>query len=67
MSMAEAIEQAATRTRKEPEPWDYINPDDDLLYCGICHQPKERRLEWPKGHPQLIGIPCGCHEQKRRM
>ena len=26
-------------------PWDYVN-NDGILICGVCHEPKQQRVEW---------------------
>lgn len=42
---------------------DYVNPDDGLLYCGVCHTPKQCRVNLPclgKGETQEFIAPCVC-------
>ena len=42
---------------------DYINPDDKLLYCGICHTPKQCRVPF-RGNIYTQFCICSC-EAKR--
>lgn len=60
MSMQEAIEQAAERARKAPGAWDYLDPEDNLLHCGTCGKPKEKRVEFPPGKVRIFPVLCDC-------
>lgn len=42
---------------------DYINPDDGLLYCGVCHTPKQCRVPF-RGNMYVQFCICSC-EAKR--
>ncbi|MGN1339348.1 MAG: ATP-binding protein [Oscillospiraceae bacterium] len=48
-------------------PTDYTG-EDGLLYCGICHEPKQQRIEvgkqfFPNG---LAPSPCKCDQERMR-
>lgn len=61
----EIITGAATAAKKAaPEhPDDFIS-DDGLLYCGVCHEPKQCRIT-VFGDTRIVGCICKC-EQKRQ-
>ncbi|MDE6762559.1 MAG: ATP-binding protein [Oscillospiraceae bacterium] len=42
---------------------DYINPNDELLYCGVCHTPKQCRVPF-RGNMYVQFCICSC-EAKR--
>ena len=44
--------------RPKPRPGDYMNPEDGLLYCGKCHEP--RYIKVREEHGESIW-PCLCH------
>ncbi len=48
---------------------DYVNPDDGLLYCGVCHTPKQCRVNLPcleKGETKEFIAPCVCQCERER-
>ena len=47
------VEKSLEAANAQPD--DYRK--DGLLYCHVCHQPKERRLEL-LGSEQIVGILC---------
>lgn len=54
------VEKSLEAANAQPD--DYRK--DGLLYCHVCHQPKERRLEL-LGREQIVGILCECERAKR--
>lgn len=48
---------------------DYVNPEDGLLYCGVCHTPKQCRVNLPcleKGETKEFIAPCVCQCERER-
>ena len=48
---------------------DYVNPDDGLLYCGVCHTPKQCRVNLPclnKEETQEFIAPCVCRCEREK-
>ena len=43
---------------------DYTN-EDGIIYCGVCHTPKQKRWDSPPFTGKLMPTLCAC-EQKRR-
>ena len=43
---------------------DYTN-EDGIIYCGVCHTPKQKRWDSPPFNGKLMPTLCAC-EQKRR-
>ena len=41
---------------------DYIDPKDRLLYCGICHAPKQIRIPAGYGNERVVTCLCKCQE-----
>ena len=39
---------------------------DGLLYCGVCHKPKSRKVFKKDGSTCLIGADCDCMAKKKR-
>ena len=54
------VEKSLEAANAQPD--DYRK--DGLLYCHVCHQPKERRPEL-LGREQIVGILCECERAKR--
>ena len=54
------VEKSLEAANAQPD--DYRK--DGLLYCHVCHQQKERRLEL-LGREQIVGILCECERAKR--
>lgn len=46
------------------EPGDYINPKDDLLYCGKCNTPKQYRIKI-FGAMRTVPVICDCKKAER--
>lgn len=57
-SLSQSIENAHPRNDS-----DYIDPDDGLLYCGVCHTPKQCRVPF-RGNMYTQFCICSC-EAKR--
>lgn len=63
---------ANTITRANASDDDYLNPSDNLLYCGKCHTPKQKRFDKPLLDTiDTVPIPCECRskeiEEERRQ
>lgn len=63
---------ANTITRANASDGDYLNPSDNLLYCGKCHTPKQKRFDKPLLDTiDTVPIPCECRskeiEEERRQ
>jgi DNA replication protein DnaC len=61
---------AKTAERAINEPTDYLNEVDNLMYCGKCHTPKQKRFDKPfLDEIDTVPIPCHCRalelEQER--
>ena len=56
--LSQSVENAHPRNDS-----DYINPDDGLLYCGVCHTPKQCRVPF-RGNMYTQFCICSC-EAKR--
>ena len=54
------VEKSLEAANAQPD--DYRK--DGLLYCHVCHQPKERRLEL-LGREHIVGVLCECERAKR--
>ena len=54
------VEKSLEATNAQPD--DYRK--NGLLYCHVCHHPKERRLEL-LGKEQIVGVLCECERAKR--
>ena len=54
------VEKSLEATNAQPD--DYRK--NGLLYCHVCHQPKERRLEL-LGREHIVGVLCECERAKR--
>ena len=54
------VEKSLEAANAQPD--DYRK--DGLLYCHVCHQPKERRLELLGGE-HIVGVLCECEQAKR--
>lgn len=51
---------AASLELQEDIPGDYT--EDGVLYCGVCHKPKRKRVNLPGIGERLVGISCDCTE-----
>lgn len=54
------VEKSLEAANAQPD--DYRK--DGLLYCHVCHHPKERRLEL-LGKEHIVGVLCECERAKR--
>ena len=58
-NLAKSIEKANS------EPTDYVNEIDNLMYCGKCHTPKQKRFEQPIFDKiDKVPIPCQCRSKE---
>ena len=56
---------ANTITRANVSDDDYLNPSDNLLYCGKCHTPKQKRFDKPLLDTiDTVPIPCECRSKE---
>ncbi len=65
-NIADSIEQ------RNSESSDYLNETDNLMYCGKCNTPKQKRLDKPFFDGRnIVPIPCACRskeiEEERRQ
>lgn len=44
---------------------DYIDPDDGLLYCGVCREPKQCRVK-AFGREYIPFCACKCVRERGR-
>ena len=54
------------------EPTDYLNEVDNLMYCGKCNTPKQKRFDKPFiDGKDTVYVPCACRskeiEEERRQ
>lgn len=59
------LEDAEKKSHRSQRPGDYIDEEDGLLHCGVCHLPREMRVKFPDGRMHVVGITCQCDEQAR--
>lgn len=45
-----------------PRPEDYTG-EDGLIYCGVCHQPRQVRLS-VLGRERVVGCACKCRQEE---
>lgn len=46
-------------------PWDYVNKDG-ILICGVCHEPKQQRVEWLDGEMRIVPAACQCVRERQK-
>lgn len=44
---------------------DYINPEDGLMYCGVCHKPKQCKVK-AFGMEYTPFCACKCVQERDR-
>lgn len=64
-TVADAIVGAykAAAEKNKPTEIDYIDADDGLYHCGVCHRPKQKRQEF-LGNVMVVPIMCKCREDE---
>lgn len=61
--MASIAGTCETRTRRDT---DYLDEKTGLMFCGLCHTPKQVRINW-MGQPQTVYCVCRCMEEQHRQ
>lgn len=56
-----SVFEAAAEANK-PNQNDYIDAADGLYHCGVCHCPKQKRMEF-LGRVAVVGLMCKCGEE----
>lgn len=59
------LEEAEKSSHRPRRPGDYIDESDNLLHCGVCHQPREMRIQFPDKKTHVVGITCSCDEEAK--
>ena len=44
---------------------EYINEADGLIYCSVCHMPRQKKIEY-LGRSFLPRIPCKCESEAQQ-
>ena len=61
--IGKSLEEQAERMKKDMKPGDYIG-EDGLIYCGICHEPKQKRFEDGILAGQTHHAMCKCERER---
>ena len=53
------------------DPTDYIDKETGLIYCGVCHKPKQQVLDKTyrcfERYNNIAPLNCGCKKAKQRI
>ena len=52
-----------------PDQGEYLNPDDQLIYCSKCHTPKQMWIE-PNilfSESRKVPVRCACRKKEQEM